>query len=248
MKHSMLAACVTALATSPVFAQSVEDVARFEDGSVVRGVTIEHVEEQSLRRDTGGGNVFANSKEEIVEITQESDEEAAAAAGGFELGTLFGFNHVSRPSSSHTSIGLPGDASGISLPALYVMWLPSDRFEVGPEFSIVHSSDEYYSSTSAYVAGRLGFHPLGTAVSGPYVRGLAGMRGSSGGGGTLFAAGGGGGYRWRVGPAFVLRVAARYKRWIGPSNYYPIWNGGSTRFTLNEFSLLIGLGAVLGGS
>ena len=70
--------------------------------------------------------------------------------------------------------------------------------------------------------------------------GQAGLFGVSGEDDTQFAVGGGG-YRWRVGPAFVLRVETRYRRWF-QEQYSPLYSRD-----INDFSLLVGLGAVLGG-
>ena len=241
MKRAMLVACAVCVAAAPAFAQPMEDVVYLQDGGVVRGTIIEHIEGESLRIETAGGNVFALSMEEVAEITWEPVAADEAAAGGFEIGTLFGLTHTSRGDRGFTVIGLPDAGPGTGIPALFVEWFPSDKISLGPEFNVAFYSGGG-SDAQASVAGRVAYFPRGAATSGLYVMGQAGLKGDTSGTANTFLAGGGGGYRWRVGPAFVLRLEARYRRWFDSQNYY--YHSTSD---LNEFSLLIGLGAVLGG-
>ena len=242
IKRSILVLWIVGLTASlPAFAQPMEDVVYLKDGGVVRGTIIEQVEGESLRIETAGGNVFAYSMEEIAEITSEPVAEAEAVAGGFEIGTLFGLTHQSRGDRGFTLIGLPDAGFDAGSPALYVEWFPSDKLSIGPEFNVAFTSGGS-SDAWARVAGRFAYFPRGVAMSGPYVVGLAALKGDTTGTNNSFGAGGGGGYRWRVGPAFALRVEARYRRWFDSQDYYYY-----STTDQNEFSLVIGLGTVLGG-
>ena len=155
-------------------------------------------------------------------------------AAGLEVGTLFGLTHHSSDGEGAAIIGVPSSPTlGIpGIPSLYVSWFPGADVSFGSEFSVGRTSGDAFGITSVYFGGRGSFFPLGGARSGLYLLGHGAMRHfdlRDRNSVTDFAAGGGLGYRWRLGPAFVLRAEARYRRWFDDA--------------VNEFSLLMGLGA-----
>ena len=160
------------------------------------------------------------------------------APAGLEIGTLFGLTHHSSDGEGFTVIGLPSSPTlGIpGIPSLYVSWFPGGNIGVGPEFSIGRTAGDVYGIISLYVGGRGTFFPMGSAKSGLYLlcrgalRHIAIRERYSV---TDFAAGGGLGYQWRLGPTFVVRAEGRYRRWFDDA--------------VNDFSLLLGLGARIGG-
>ena len=72
MLRFILVACLTAfVATTPLFAQSLEDVVYLKDGTIVRGIIIEQIPGESLKIQTQGGSVFLYTLEEIAKIVKE---------------------------------------------------------------------------------------------------------------------------------------------------------------------------------
>ncbi len=156
---------------------------------------------------------------------------------GFEIGTLFGLTHHSSDGDGATIIGLPSSPTlGIpGIPSLYVSWFPVANVSVGSEFSAGRTAGDVFGITSLYFGGRGTFSPLGFSRSGLYVLCHGAVRHfdlRERPSVTDFAAGGGLGYRWRLGPAFVLRAEGRYRRWFDDG--------------VDNFSLLLGLGARTG--
>ena len=157
---------------------------------------------------------------------------------GFEIGTLFGLTRHSADGEGATIIGLPSSPTlGIpGIPSLYVSWFPVANMSVGSEFSAGRTAGDVFGITSLYFGGRGTYFPLGTARPGLYVFCQGAVRHfdlRERPSVTDLAAGGGLGYRWRLGPAFVLRAEGRYRRWFDDG--------------VNDISLLLGLGARTGG-
>ena len=68
----ILVACLTAfVATTPLFAQPLEDVVYLKDGTIVRGIIIEQIPGESLKIQTQGGSVFLYTLDEIAKIVKE---------------------------------------------------------------------------------------------------------------------------------------------------------------------------------
>ena len=68
----ILVACLTAfVATTPLFAQPLEDVVYLKDGTIVRGTIIEQIPGESLKIQTQGGSVFLYTLDEIAKIVKE---------------------------------------------------------------------------------------------------------------------------------------------------------------------------------
>ncbi len=165
------------------------------------------------------------------------------SASGAEIGTLFGVSHFNTDGVGATLIGVPS-ALGSSIagnPSIYVSWFLDERFSIGPEFSLGRTSGEGAAFTSLYLAGRGAFHSGGNATSGAYVFGRGAIRVVSAEASgeseseTDVSLGAGLGYRWRVGSGLVVRAEGGYRRWFDDAG-------------TNDFSLLLGLGASVGGS
>lgn len=166
-----------------------------------------------------------------------------ARSSEVEIGTLFGFSHIGESGDSHTSVGAPVSAAFSSIvenPSIYVSWSMNERFSISPEIGLGRASAEGEDITAIYLAGRGGYHPRGGSASGVYGFGSVGIRVISWNGlgesdsvrdGSL---GAGLGYRWRAGSGLVVRAEGGYRRWFDDK--------------LNEISLLVGLGAGIGGS
>ncbi len=72
LSRFIVVACLTALvATSPLFAQEMEDVVFLKDGSIVRGTVIERIPGESLKIQTQAGTVFVYTMDEITRMTKE---------------------------------------------------------------------------------------------------------------------------------------------------------------------------------
>ncbi len=241
-----LVACLTAFAVAaPCFAYQMEDVVHLKNGSVIRGTIIEQIPGESLKIQTAGGSVFVYTMDEIAEIGREPVMGTVESATGVEIGTLFGLSHLSDEDDGLTFIGVPTlsdfPSAALGNPSLYVSWFPSEQLALGPEFSLgrislgIDEVDEDFTLTTLYLGGRGAFFPQGNAVSGPYLSGhvALGIVDDEDDSESEFSAGAGLGYRWHLGPAFVLRAEGRYRRWFddeGP----------------NDFSLLLGLGTRAG--
>ena len=178
--------------------------------------------------------IFAHQKED-------------APATGVEIGTLFGLSRFSQGPT--TIIGVPGSLLPLQgIPSLYISWFPSEQLAIGPEFSFgvlnidYDGFDESVSSSvsSLYLGGRGAFFLKSNAESSPYllVNGALLAISDKSNSHHSFAAGAGLGHQWRLGPAFVLRMEGRYRRWSAETD--------ELNFE-NEFSLLLGLGIRLGG-
>lgn len=162
-----------------------------------------------------------------------------------EIGTLFGLSRLSIAGEGLTLIGIPlAPVSGVTrnpYPSIYVSWFPVERFSIGTEFSLGRTSDAFGDEshfTSFHLAGRGAYHLVGVATSGAYAFGRGAIRTTSvgeSGSATDGSLGGGLGYRWRVGSGLVVRAEGGYRRWFDDAG-------------TNEFSLLLGLGASIGGN
>ena len=158
--------------------------------------------------------------------------------GEYEVGTRFGISRVSSDDDSIVMMAVPGSpTSGVlGNPSLYVSWFPSARMSVGPEINVGRSSGSAVGITSLNLGGRALFSLHDNAGSGPYLLCHGAVlvldvneRESE----TDFAAGSGVGYRLRLGASFILRAEGQYRRWFDDE--------------VNDFSLLVGFGARLGG-
>lgn len=161
-----------------------------------------------------------------------------------EIGTLFGFSQIGEEDGDgHTSIGAPVSAVFSSIlenPSIYISWFLDERFSISPEFGLGRASGGRENITSLYLAGRGAFHPRGGSASGVYGFGRVALRAISwdlrGESDSVrdSSLGAGLGYRWRVGNGLVVRAEGGYRRWFDDK--------------LNEFSVLLGLGACIGGN
>ncbi len=158
--------------------------------------------------------------------------------GEYEVGTRFGISRISSDDDSIVMIAVPGSpTSGVlGNPSLYVSWFPSANLSVGPEINIGRSSGSTVGTTSLNLGGRALFSLQDNAVSGPYLLCQGAVlvldvdkRDSE----TDFSAGGGVGYQLRPGATLVVRAEGQYRRWFDDE--------------VNDFSILIGLGARIGG-
>ncbi len=165
-------------------------------------------------------------------------EERNAPVTKYEIGTRFGISRVSSDDDSIVMIAAPGSpTSGVlGNPSLYVLWFPSAKMSIGPEINIGRSSGSTVGTTSLNLGGRALFSLQDNAGSGPYLLCQGAVlvldvdeRDSE----TDFSAGGGMGYQLRLGTSFVLRAEGQYRRWFDDE--------------VNDLSLLVGLGARLGG-
>ena len=222
------------IVTTPLFPQQMEDVVHLNNGSVVRGTIIERIPGQSLKIQTQGGSVFVYAIDEIAQIAKKPVMETEEAATGAEIGTLFGFSHLSSDGDGITMIGAPGGfIGGFGTPSLYVSWFPSEKLTIGPEFNFGRIAVDGDGITSLYLGGRGAFFPNSNALPGVYILGQSALIVLSDeyNSETDFSAGAGLGYQWRLGPAFVLRAEGRYRLWFEDE--------------VNDFSLLLGLGTRL---
>ena len=165
-------------------------------------------------------------------------DERNDAAAVYEIGTRFGISRVSTDDDSIVMIAAPGSpTSGVlGNPSIYISWFPSANVSVGPEINVGRSSGSAVGITSLNLGSRALFSLQDNAVSGPYLLCNGAVlvldvdeREAE----TDFSAGGGVGYQVYLGPAFVVRAEAQYRRWFDDE--------------VNDFSFLIGLGARLGG-
>lgn len=161
-------------------------------------------------------------------FAQEREESAA----GIEIGTLFGLSHVPDETDADlTVIGVPSSPLVVypGNPALYVFWFPSKALAIGPEFSLGRISNGLVINTLS-LGGRGAFSLRANTMSGAYVlvQGALWVVNNEARTTTDFSAGAGVGYRWHLGPVFVLRAEGGYRRWFDAED--------------NVFSLLLGLG------
>ena len=165
-----------------------------------------------------------------------------------EIGTLFGLSHRLVESDSGiatatlTHIGVPAALPPVRvgfsfpyIPSLYLLWFPSEKLAIGPEFSFGRSSSNGDGITSLYLGGRSAFFLQSNSMSSPYIMGHGALLfiDSDAESETDFSAGAGLGYQWRLGSALVLRAEGQYRRWFNEE--------------INDLSLIIGLGTRLGG-
>ena len=107
-----------------------------------------------------------------------------------------------------------------------------------PQFALVRSDRTSGHSTQIALAGQVAqFSQPDASRPATYGFLTLGMLGGvgSGGSGSSYQLGGGVGYRTLYRSTLGVRVEARYRRWFD-----------ETPYGLNEFSILLGLGALLG--
>ncbi|MDE2997528.1 MAG: hypothetical protein OXU79_00445 [Gemmatimonadota bacterium] len=156
----------------------------------------------------------------------------------YEIGTRFGFSRISSDDDSIVMMAAPGSpTSGVlGNPSIYLSWFPSARMSVGPEINIGRSSGSTIRTTSLNLGGRALFSLRDNADSGPYLLcngAVLVLDVNEREAEADFSAGGGVGYQLRAGAAFLLRAEGQYRRWFDDE--------------VNDFSLLVGLGARVGG-
>lgn len=164
--------------------------------------------------------------------------ERHVAAAAYEIGTRFGFSRISSDDDSIVMMAVPGSpTSGIlGNPSLYVSWFPSGNLSVGPEINVGRSSGSAVRTTSLNLGGRALFTLRDNAVSGPYLLCNGAVlvldvdeREAE----ADFSAGAGAGYQLRLGSGYFVRAEGQYRRWFDDE--------------VNDFSILMGLGARFGG-
>ncbi len=165
-----------------------------------------------------------------------------------EIGTLFGLSRrvlefdtfFATETVTLSHIGVPAAPSLLffdparlhsHIPSLYILGFPNEKLSIGSEFSFGLISD---AITALYVGGRGAIFLRSNTRPGVYILGLGAiaMVVESDESGTDISAGAGLGYQWRLGPAFVLRTEGQFRRWFKEG--------------INDYSLLLGLGARLG--
>ena len=57
---------------SQTFAQDIQEVVYLKNGSIIRGLIIEQIPNESLKIQTRDGNVFAYKMSEVQKITKET--------------------------------------------------------------------------------------------------------------------------------------------------------------------------------
>lgn len=70
--RTLLLLCMLTFTCLNTFAQSYQEVVYLKNGSVVRGVIIEQIPEQSLKIQTADGSIFAYKMSEVEKITKET--------------------------------------------------------------------------------------------------------------------------------------------------------------------------------
>ena len=166
---------------------------------------------------------------------------AHSAAGGIEVGTIFGISRYRDDDVLTTSVGFPGSA--------YISGFLIEKLSLGAEFSYGKISfeedasweeDESLTLYAVAVGPRVTFHPYGHSMSGPYFMGQGVfsrlsftedefMEDETSEAYNNFGAGPGLGCQWRWRQALVLRAEVGYTRWFK--------HGGG-----NQMSYSLGLG------
>lgn len=159
-------------------------------------------------------------------------QEGAASSSAPEVGVLVGLTHISGGGDDVTVIGIPGGIGGLGGP-VYLSAPVGGRGSVRVETSLLAVSDN--ETLTLFQLGGYGTMSLGGGASGPYVLGGGSLLSASGGGDseTEFSVGGGLGTRFIVGSAGVVRLEARYNRFLS--------DGGP-----NTIQILLGFGARIG--
>ena len=161
-------------------------------------------------------------------------QEETDSTTGWELGVLFGLHHYRVGEDDVTTFQIP------SAP-LYASIHLDDRFGVGAELTLSYTDNRYYNDFGVY-----GIRFFRGNSSEPYALALAAGTFSSATDPRLSLAGGLGALM-RLGPAFVLRGEARYRRWFDAdyARFEP-WNDPGEQSGFNDFMILVGIGTRFG--
>lgn len=162
-----------------------------------------------------------------------------AAKPRAEIGVRGGLSVYSREGAERVSVlGIPGGTL-FSTSTLYAMMFVRPQVALEPQVGIVRVGTE--GGSSGLFTGALQVNQFFDDPSAGAAFGLLNLGFTTGIGGgtssTLYAAGGGAGYRTILSETLGVRLEGRYRRLFGDEG------PGS-----NEFSILVGLGAVLGNS
>ncbi len=160
----------------------------------------------------------------------------AQALPKVEIGTQAGLSILSSDGDNLTTISIPGGGMG-GLSAVYATFFPSSNVAIEPRLSFNRVSEGDFSLTVLGLDARVKALFSGALEDSFYVYGVGSvLRASSGGeSDSDFAAGGGIGFRKLATDHLAVNFEGGYRRWF-------IEGEG-----LNEFTLSVGVGAVVGG-
>lgn len=164
---------------------------------------------------------------------QSAAQEQAASASDPEVGILVGATYLFDEYDNATVIGIPGSVAGIGGP-LYLSVPVGGRVSVRAEAAFLSVSGGG-DSISIIDLGGYGQMMFGGGSTGPYVLAGGALLATIGdlGDDSEFVVGGGLGHLSRVGTGLVVRLEARYERFMN--------EGGR-----NAIQVLIGVGATIG--
>lgn len=161
-------------------------------------------------------------------------QEGAAPSSTPEVGVLLGLTHVSGQGDDLTVIAVPGTFGGFGGP-LYVSAPLGGRLSLRAESSFLKATSD---GLDIGVLGLGGYAivSLGSGASGPYALGGGSMLTISADGDseTEYSVGAGLGNRFVVGSGLVVRLEARYNRFVSQDE------------PPNIVQLLLGFGAQIG--
>lgn len=161
----------------------------------------------------------------------------AAAQGGpvVEIGTGLGAAIQSAAGATLTHIGVPGQGI-LGQPTIYASFFPGGTVLVEPQIALNIISSGGETLTTIGLGGQLGYLFRGAAINSPFIAAAFAYQSVSGGGASAGEAGAGGkaGYRVLIGSGVGLRIEAGYRRWFDSH--------------INEFTIGIGIGAIVHGS
>ncbi len=113
-----------------VFAQAFQEVVYLKNGSIIRGVIIEQVPNESLKIQTADGSIFAYKMNEVEKITKEARKKAARASS-------FGFDeNVYRPKGYRGFFDIDGGFGVKEWGDGYIGFTTSHGFQTCPYFFI----------------------------------------------------------------------------------------------------------------
>ena len=169
--------------------------------------------------------------------------ETLSAQGGVnprpEIGFRGGLSVYSEGGNSTSVLSFPGSSMLFMSSTVHAMMFVRPTLALEPQVGFIRVGNEGGSSgifTGAFQIDQFFGDPDAGSVFGLLNVGFSTGFGS-GTNDSIYAAGGGAGYRTIVSETLGVRVEGRYRRLFGDE--------GSG---LNEFSVLVGLGAVLGNS
>jgi hypothetical protein len=152
-----------------------------------------------------------------------------------EIGFRGGISMLREDGESLTVISLP-ESNFFAGSTAYAMLFVSNTLAVEPQLGFIRVSSESSSSSVLTAAAQLNAFFADPEEGAPFAFVNAGITRPEDG--ELYAVGAGAGYRAIVSQTLGLRIEGRYRRLFAEGA-----NDGT-----NEFSLLVGIGAVLGNS